>query len=360
MKPFLFAIFIVLFCAHQVVASSREAVVAEPLKIGIAFAPPFTITSDSELTGVCIDLWEQIADSLNIPYEYTRYNDYLSLMSALENKDIDLTINPITLTDYRLIYYKLSLPFYTSRMGMVERVGDVYPLIEAIKHLVRWPTLRLILMLVVVVILFALLIWLSERKSNPDQFRTGFKGFTDGIWWAFVTMTTVGYGDKVPMSKTGRILTIVWMFYAIALFFLVTAEISSELTVNKLQSDVSSIEDLRKSKVGTLDQTGYASLCIKNDISYVPFTDIKPGIEAVLHKKINVFVYDAAVLEYSIEKMSLENKLLVTSSDITTQYFCFAANKPYTDLMDQVNVVLFNIMESPSWLTILQQYNIER
>ena len=364
MKTFPFALLLFLllflFLGSGVWASATSKLDSEPLKIGISFAPPFTITSASDITGVSIDLWEQIADSLKIPFEYRVFPTYVSLISALENEEIDLTANPITLTDYRLIHYNLSLPFYTSRMGIVERIGNVYPLVEALKHLFRWPTLRLILMLFFVVILFAFLIWLAERRKNHDQFRKGFKGITDGIWWAFVTMTTVGYGDKVPLSKAGRILTIVWMFYAIALFFLVTAEISSELTVNKLQSDVTSIEDLRKAKLGTLDQTGYASMCIKNNIGYVPFTSLEEGLQAVEKKKIDIFIYDAAVLEYTIQKESLGNKLMVTPSDLSTQYFCYAATKSYGELMEKINVVLFNIMESPSWYTILHQYNVER
>ena len=87
-----------------------------------------------------------------------------------------------------------------------------------------------------------------------------------------------------------------------ALFFVFTAEISSELTITKLQSNVSSLEDLKKLKVGTLEETGYASMLRINDVKYIPIKSIPAGFTALTNKRIDVFVYDAGTLEYIIGK----------------------------------------------------------
>ena len=56
------------------------------------------------------------------------------------------------------------------------------------------------------------LIWLAERRRNADQFpRQYLKGVGNGMWFALVTLTTVGYGDRAPLSKTGRAIAGVWM-----------------------------------------------------------------------------------------------------------------------------------------------------
>jgi polar amino acid transport system substrate-binding protein len=59
-------------------------------------------------------------------------------------------------------------------------------------------------------------IWLLERRRNPHHFRPKpLPGITDGIWWSAVTMATVGYGDKTPMTWAGRLVSLVWMFGSI-------------------------------------------------------------------------------------------------------------------------------------------------
>ena len=39
------------------------------------------------------------------------------------------------------------------------------------------------------------------------------------FWWAAVTMTTVGYGDKTPVTTGGRIVGLVWMFTSVIVIF---------------------------------------------------------------------------------------------------------------------------------------------
>lgn len=60
--------------------------------------------------------------------------------------------------------------------------------------------LKLLMIVLVTMIFFGMIIHFIE----PVQFPTAF----DGIWWAFVTAATVGYGDYVPLTTTGRIIGI--------------------------------------------------------------------------------------------------------------------------------------------------------
>lgn len=54
-----------------------------------------------------------------------------------------------------------------------------------------------------------------------------FKNVGDGIWWAWVTVTTVGYGDVVPVTGAGRILAGIVMLLGMGLFSLITANFSA-------------------------------------------------------------------------------------------------------------------------------------
>jgi voltage-gated potassium channel len=67
------------------------------------------------------------------------------------------------------------------------------------------------------------LFWLFERAVNPEQIRS----FADALWWWIVTSTTLGYGDIVPMTWPGRIVsvfTIVVGFFIFANMVAIIAE----------------------------------------------------------------------------------------------------------------------------------------
>jgi voltage-gated potassium channel len=62
----------------------------------------------------------------------------------------------------------------------------------------------------------------AERGSDG-----GIQTFPDAIWWAFVTVTTVGYGDYFPVTLLGRAIAVGLMVGGIALIGVVTATLAS-------------------------------------------------------------------------------------------------------------------------------------
>jgi len=62
--------------------------------------------------------------------------------------------------------------------------------------------------------------------------------FTDALWWSMVTITTVGYGDMVPVTAAGRAMGIVLMLGGVAFFSGVTANLASFLVKGRESSAV--------------------------------------------------------------------------------------------------------------------------
>jgi voltage-gated potassium channel len=72
-------------------------------------------------------------------------------------------------------------------------------------------------------VLAGLLTWVFERPQQHSQIASPL----DGVWWALVTSTTVGYGDRVPLSAEGRGVAVLLMLVGIALLSVVTANIAA-------------------------------------------------------------------------------------------------------------------------------------
>lgn len=83
--------------------------------------------------------------------------------------------------------------------------------------------------------------YLGEWGVNP-----AVRGFPDAIWWAFVTMTTVGYGDIVPVTGSGRLASIVLMLTGGVLFLSFIALLSSAFTELEFLELKREIRDLKQ------------------------------------------------------------------------------------------------------------------
>ncbi len=66
---------------------------------------------------------------------------------------------------------------------------------------------------IAIIAIGTLLIFEIETQYDNSQIKT----YTDALWWTVATITTVGYGDIVPVSEIGRLVSIVFMFTGITL-----------------------------------------------------------------------------------------------------------------------------------------------
>jgi voltage-gated potassium channel len=71
-----------------------------------------------------------------------------------------------------------------------------------------------------------------ELAKNPY-----FNSFGEALWWVVVSISTVGYGDIVPVTPYGRLLATILIFTGVALFSMFTALVSSVFVTQKLKEE---------------------------------------------------------------------------------------------------------------------------
>jgi voltage-gated potassium channel len=74
---------------------------------------------------------------------------------------------------------------------------------------------------IVLTVAGGVLIWLVDRDN--------FSSLGEGMWWAVQTLTTVGYGDVVPSSTSGRVIATIIMLNGIAFLTVITASVTATL-----------------------------------------------------------------------------------------------------------------------------------
>lgn len=174
-------------------------------------------------------------------------------MPAEVSKVLDLVDNGICvffLIEFSIRFYKAENKLKFMKWGWIDLVSSI-PNVDFLR---AGRTLRLIRLLRIlrafrstkhlvthvfqnrvqgafttVVILAALLIIFSsisilQFETAPDS---NIKTAEDALWWSYVTVTTVGYGDKFPVTTEGRVVGMILMTAGVGLFGTFTGLISS-------------------------------------------------------------------------------------------------------------------------------------
>ncbi len=150
----------------------------------------------------------------------------------------------------------------------MSRIKNFFSLLETVFNSRR---LRTILgALIFFVCVFGYVFYITEP---------GVDTFGDGIWWALVTVTTVGYGDITPSTTLGRFVASALMFLGLGLIATVTAIVSAKFTQNfvdthtnddvlakleELESEIEKLKELEEDELEKLDDLDSEIQDIKN------------------------------------------------------------------------------------------------
>ncbi|XWN29011.1 MAG: ion transporter [Devosia sp.] len=163
--------------------------------------------------------------------------EYLARIYAAENK-LRYIFSPFGLIDFFSIAPTLLLLGYDVRSIRALRALRVLRLFKLVRYVRAFERLGraftsisaelLVFAMVAAVVLYlcATGIYLFEHEAQPDAFAS----IPHSMWWAVVTLTTVGYGDVYPVTTGGRIFTGIILLLALGVVAVPTGLIASALS----------------------------------------------------------------------------------------------------------------------------------
>ena len=140
----------------------------------------------------------------------------------------------------------------------MNRIKNFINLIERVFNSRRLRTILGVLM--ICIISFGYVFYLAEPQ---------IKSFGDGVWWALVTITTVGYGDITPLTTLGKLVAGTLMFVGLGLIATVTAIVSAKFIANyvdhhtnddvlekleELEAEIEKLKSLEEDELEKLDE----------------------------------------------------------------------------------------------------------
>ncbi|TWU09316.1 Glutamine-binding periplasmic protein precursor [Symmachiella macrocystis] len=325
------------------------------LRIGTKEAAPFSILNeDGTWSGISIELWRGVANEMGLRYEFENL-PLDEILAGVESGELDAGVAAITITHEREQLLDFSHSYFNSGLGIAVAQRQTTNWSAVVKRIFSTVFLKIVFTIFLVLMAMGTLVYLFERRRNRADFGGSvFRGLSSGIWWAAVTMTTVGYGDKVPKSPGGRAVAVLWMYTAIIIISIFTASVTSILTLSQLESNVRGPRDLHNVRLATVADSTSAAYLRRQGIAFKSFPAVDQCLAGLERNQFGAVVYDAPILRYMVHN---EHPGLIQVLPATFEKQDYAiAIPPESPFRESLNQAILQVITTPQWDETLRRY----
>lgn len=324
--------------------------------VGTMRVPPFVLRGDDgRWHGLSIALWQQIAAELKVPIELREFDyDPAGLLEALERREIDAALAAIPVTHDAETRFDFTHPYFSAGLGILVRTEPDGGLFATIGNLMTLRTFGVVGGLLTLLTVVGALIWLLERRQGAHFDPRFLPGVGDGVWWAAVTMTSTGYGDKVPVSWRGRTLALIWMFASIFLVSLFSATLASSFVVGQLKSGVNGPNDLPRARLAVVAGTTGEEWTSQQGLTVRNYPFVIQASKALQRGDVQALVHERAILGHMIKAYGWR-ELQILPHTLAVNDYAIALPQG-SALKEPINRALLKVVHRPAWKDTLQKY----
>jgi len=347
---------LLLACLAPAHAQSGSTASPGKLVVGTLRVPPFVLRGDDgQWNGLSIELWNQIAAELKIDFQYREFDyDLPGLLNALEQGQVDVAIAAIPVTLEGEARFDFSHPYFSAGLGIAVRAEQQAGMFATLSSFFTVQTFGTIAALLAALVIVGALIWLLERREKAHFDPRPVQGIADGVWWAAVTMTTTGYGDKVPVGWGGRALALIWMFASIFCVALFSATLASSFVVGQLRPSISGPSDLPRARLAAVAGTAGEQWVGAQSLSARTYPFVIQASKALQRGDVQALIFEKAILGYMVKEYGWRNMQILPHTLAVNDYaIAMPTDSP---LKESVNRALLKVVQGPRWREIVQRY----
>ena len=258
----------------------------------LAFPPYAEQDANGEWTGESVELFRATARDIGCTTTFITMSSP-EIVRAFEREEIDAVALPLSPNPLVRGVVTLTPSFETSTLRIAvyrDRLADDLTIL--LESLFTPRQLRVYAIMTGLVVVFAVLIWLLERSKNQHFRGKRHEGFGSGLWWSITTLSTVGYGDKVPVSAAGRLFAGTWMVLSLLLVAIFTATVTSSITAHDSSIEVEGVHDLSRARLGIVEN-GLASGYVNDHfLPHVSYPSLLLAIDELLAGRLDAVLAD--------------------------------------------------------------------
>ena len=290
-------------------------------------------------------------DALRVrEYDY----DFAGLLNAVERNEVDEAIAAIPMTIEGEMRFDYAHPYFTAGLGVAERDQPQGRLATVLSGLMSYQALGAIAALIALLLLVGLLVWLLERRHNAHFDPHPLRGVADGVWWAAVTMTTTGFGDKVPTSWRGRALAMLWMLASVFLMAFFSATLASSFVVGRLKAGVTGPDDLPRARIAAVSGTAGEQWLNSQQLAGRNYPFVIQACKALQRGDVDALIYEKPILGHMIREFGWQ-ELRILPHTLSVREYAIALPTG-SSIKEPINRALLKVIHSADWKDIVRRY----
>jgi len=332
------------------------------LIIGISEQPPFCIhDGHGNWSGITVDLWRQIAEKLKLRYEL-RPTDLAGIVKGMDDRTYDLEVCPAFITDIGEQHVDFSAPYFVDDTAIAINADQRPSFMDSARAtLSSTPLLLIICAIAAITVGGGVVLWLVEHKGESEHYSGKTRqAFLKSLYWSYSVLSgrdfpsTVGIKAEPPGTVLGRTFALAWTLVGLSLFSLVTAAAASLLTSHQLQAVVTDWDDLKRLRVGTVEQSDAQEYLHDLKIKSTSFDTPLQLVTALTQHRVDAAVFGRAGLVY-YGKTAFQNKVFVLP--LRSPQSCMGLPMQLGfPLRKRINQVLLHLTASKEWSAVITKY----
>ncbi|MEM8925336.1 MAG: transporter substrate-binding domain-containing protein [Actinomycetota bacterium] len=251
---------------------------------------PFVVDDQGRPDGFYAEIWDEVARELGVDYDVMWVDSFGQLLDEVESGRADVAVAPLAPTADRETRLDFSSAVISSgpQLGYHERLDTSTSVLRAV---LSWQVLRILLVAIAGLVILANVIWLVERRHPGSHFDEGYRaGIWDGFWWATVTVTTVGYGDKAPQSTKGRVVALFGMLLSLFLVGAFVSQVTSVLSSSRTVIPFTTLDELGDEPVAVVGGSTFAAFVELEGAVVVPYDSQAEVFAAAAAGEVNAVI----------------------------------------------------------------------
>lgn len=321
------------FCSFDIINNMENKII----NVGISTLNPFVMKTNNRYVGFEIDLWEEIANRLNLKYQYIRV-PFRDLIKGLKQGKYDVAFSGITKTIKRDETFDFCTSYLGSGLLILSRKNNKLSGKEIIKNNFSKEFGKIVLFIVAVIFAISNFIWFSHKNYNiiASDYKSGI---IESFRYLYYSIINMSFYDVAPYQKKDILFLVI--IFLVALLIIIIHIIKIIILFSKKEEffEPQSIEDLRGKRVSTEHSSTSEEILKAENIKTFSYKNIDMAFKKLGSGYVDAVLYDSLpVLHFIKDKSNLK-----TSNKIeNNQEYTIAVN-PKSGLKGEIDAQILKM-----------------